>query len=259
MPMHRLHSRERAQLAVSLSSNFSALSSLRVYLRPLIPSFQSSGATTRSLAIRANGFSIKRGIAQPRVHDAKIPVIFLKNRGRSDKEGEIAFVKRGFARCYLFPNEFAVPATWENIDQYATSTTTSTKRDSAASDKQESIIPLPWINNIKLEFVLPTIETDETTLMDEISIYKILSVLSKNYELDLLPMSVELPGGLTKICNTGDYTVLLRIPYKTKTEEYSIIVQVVSEQQRIRSLEKERKMAEAEKERSVFTLPETAT
>ena len=143
-----------------------------------------------------------------------IPVVMLKNVKGVGKEGQIVFVKRGYARHHLVPKKLAVYGSlWENIDQYADwSLMEDPTRGGMVVEERFEKQPFDWISDIKLHFVKTTDEHDSTTLLKPVTVSDILEELSETHDLDLMESNLTTPPeGYPK---TGKYPLSLQVPFR---------------------------------------------
>ena len=184
-----------------------------------------------------------------------IPVVMLKTVKGVGKQGQIVFVKRGYARHHLVPKKLAVYGSlWENVDQYADwSLMDDPSRGGMVIEERFEKQPFDWIADIKLRFVETTEEDTSPKLTKPVKAANILEELSEHHALDLLEANLTIPpGGYT---STGSYRLPIQVPFKGSVGTYDIDVEIVSEA--AIALEEQRRLeeeAEAAAKKPSFTL-----
>ena len=145
------------------------------------------------------------------------------------KEGQVVFVKRGYARHHLVPKKLAVYGSlWENIDQYADwSLMDDPSRGGMVIEERFEKQPFDWIGDIQLQFVETTEEETSPKLRKAIRAAHILEELSEHHALDLVEANLTIPPeGYT---STGKYRLPLQVPFKGSVGTYDIDLEIVSE------------------------------
>ncbi|CEM10755.1 unnamed protein product [Vitrella brassicaformis CCMP3155] len=192
----------------------------------------------------------------PRIKTRFAPVVLKENVKNVGRTGQVVFVKRGYARHYLVPNELAVWGTWENIDEHADPQYMHEAVQLGYSLDQQQKHSFDWVHDIKLQFVLKTHDTKLNELIEPLTVWQILDALSTQHELDLLPSNIDFPDrdkwkGLNTV---GTHDVSIRIPFRTHTGAYAISVEIVSDQERRRAIERQKAMEAELARRPDFTL-----
>jgi len=161
---------------------------------------------------------------------AQIPVVLTRDIEGLGPKGTIVEVKRGFARNVLVPNGDAVYGTlWENIDAFADPKVSEKQQVEKESVTAKQIVPFDWLNGVRLEFLRDTTSDSKSKLESPISIREVLTAISIQESIDLLPSQVEFPqGGLETVgrhlipitlnLSTGIFTYTIKIEAKDKAE-----------------------------------------
>lgn len=185
----------------------------------------------------------------------QIPVVLKETIRGLGRRGQIVHVKRGYARHHLVPKGLAVLGTWENIDEFADPALVADMTLRSKAVVERGRLPFDWVDEISLHFVRWAREDDFGALLEPLTAWDLLEVLSQDHQLDLLPHDLDMP--VTGFIQTGKYDVPIQISFKNPemgTRRYSVFVEIVSQQSLIEEQRRE-EMAQAVAESSRFTLP----
>lgn len=168
-----------------------------------------------------------------------VPVILTKRLPGLGMEGEVVAVKRGKARRLIEGGAAMWGTTWSNIDEFAS--------PEHADGGQVKVVegsrvrePFDWIQDLKISLTRRTRDSAPETLVQPVTVWEILSELSK-HELDLLPSQVSIVEPLNTV---GVFDVTVSLPLRVGLKRFPVRVAIVSKRE---MEEKERRRLELEK------------
>lgn len=177
---------------------------------------------------------------------AKIPVVLLRDVDGLGVKGAIVEVKRGYARNVLVPKGDAVyGTTWENIDEYADPDVATRSKVERSEKMTKQAMPFDWLNHVRLEMLRTVKSPSSGALEDPVSIWDVLSSLSSQENIDILPSQIV--SGPDSLGTVGKHKVEISFSLTCGTYSYSVTVDIKDKAEVAAAERREEELREAMK------------